>query len=258
MKLEQVALQLYTLRERMKTREEIETTLTRVKEIGYPAIQISGLDWSLITEADLVALCNKLNLTICATHESTTDILQHPEKVVQRLNALSCKYTAYPYPGDVDFSDPQIVTTLIEQLNASGKILAQAGQTLTYHNHQIEFRKVNGKTILQDIFDRTDPTYLQAEIDTYWVQYGGGDSETWCRNLNNRLPLLHLKDYAITDDNEINYCEIGAGNLDFKNIITAAETSGCQWFIVEQDTCPDDEFDSITKSLNYIREHLVE
>ena len=69
MKLEQCALQLYTVRERMKTRADLEQTLARVREIGYPAVQVSGLDWSLITEAELVALCREIGLTICATHE---------------------------------------------------------------------------------------------------------------------------------------------------------------------------------------------
>jgi sugar phosphate isomerase/epimerase len=52
--------------------------------------------------------------------------------------------------------------------------------------------------------------------------------------------------------------EIGVGNLDWKAIIAAAEKSGCEWFIVEQDYCPGDPFDSLKTSFDYIEANLVE
>ena len=51
--------------------------------------------------------------------------------------------------------------------------------------------------------------------------------------------------------------EIGYGNLDFKAIVAAAEASGCEWFIVEQDSCPGDPFDSAKLSFDYIKANLV-
>jgi hypothetical protein len=32
---------------------------------------------------------------------------------------------------------------------------------------------------------------------------------------------------------------------------------GCAWFIVEQDTCPGDPFDSLRQSFDYIKANLV-
>ena len=49
MKLEQCAIQLYTLRERMKTRSDLEQTLRRFRDFGYTAIQVIGLEWDLIS-----------------------------------------------------------------------------------------------------------------------------------------------------------------------------------------------------------------
>lgn len=67
---------------------------------------------------------------------------------------------------------------------------------------------------------------------------------------------MHLKDFAITHDNQISYAEIGQGNLNWLAIIQAADLSGCQWFVVEQDTCPGDSFDSLRQSFNFIRDNL--
>ena len=57
--------------------------------------------------------------------------------------------------------------------------------------------------------------------------------------MKGRLPLLHMKDVGVKPGtNETTMMEIGNGYLDFKAIIAAAEESGCEWFIVEQDVCP--------------------
>src|SRR5690606_35784856 len=114
-----------------------------------------------------------------------------------------------------------------------------------------------GKPLLDYIYAQTDPKNLVGEIDTYWIHYGGGDVVDWCRKLRGRLPFIHLKDYKFTLENKPTFCEIGNGTLPFNRIIEEAEKSGCEWFIVEQDTTPGDPFDSIKQSFDYIKANLV-
>lgn len=255
MKIQQVAAQLYTLRNFCKTPEDIAASLSKVAAIGYRAVQASGL--GPIEESELVRLCQKNGLTLCATHEGGAQILEQPEKVVERLRKLGCKYTAYPFPGGIDFASEESVAGLIARLDRAGRVLADAGQVLCYHNHHHEFRRLNGRVLLERIYAETNPRYVQGEIDTYWVQYGGGDPVAWCQRLANRLPLLHLKDFRINRESAIEFAEIGHGNLNFPAIVAAAEAAGCEWFIVEQDTCPGDPFDSLRLSFEYIQAHLV-
>lgn len=252
MKKNQIAAQLFTVRDLLKTPESVRETLTRIRDIGYAAVQFSGYSYDVLPEQEVLAICKELGLTICATHESGDMIIDHPEQVVERLKALKCSYTAYPYPGGIDMGREDIVANLIAGLNRSGQILQEAGLTLCYHNHQIEFRKLNGKIILERIYDETNPAWLMGEIDTYWIQYGGGDGVRWCQRLAGRCPLIHLKDYRINEKHEIEFCEVGQGNLDIPAIIAAAEQSGCQWFIVEQDVCPGDPVDALAMSYAYL------
>lgn len=256
MKINQVAAQLYTCRDLLKTPEDIAKTLKRVRKAGYTAVQVSGM--GPIAEEELNRILEGEGLVCCATHESGDKILNDTPWVIDRLNKLKCKYTAYPFPAGIDFSSRESVFGLIPGLDRAGKALAEAGQVLCYHNHHQEFRKIDGKTVLDHFFDGTNPKYLQGEPDTFWVHYGGGDVVAWCEKLKGRLPLIHLKDYYIDDENKHGYCEIGYGNLDFKKIIAAAEKSGCEWFIVEQDVCPGDPVDSLEKSFRYIQENLAE
>jgi sugar phosphate isomerase/epimerase len=80
----------------------------------------------------------------------------------------------------------------------------------------------------------------------------------WCERLKGRLPLIHLKDFVVNHENIPCFCEVGAGNLNFPRIIEAAEKSGCQWFIVEQDTTLGDPVDSLAQSFRYLAETVCE
>lgn len=258
MKKQQVAAQLYTVRNFLKTPADIASSLKKVKKIGFSAVQLSGLG-PIDTNA-LRTMLDSEGLVCCATHESSDGLLAEPAAIVDRLKTLDCVYTAYPYPSGVDFADPTSVDTLIKKLDNAGKILAQAGIVLTYHNHNIEFRHISGETILDMIYRKTNPAYVQGEIDTYWVQAGGGDPAAWCRKLSGRLPLLHMKDFGVNEQNQPVFREIGYGNLDWKSIISASEKSGCKWFIIEQDAAwkNDDPFESLKLSFEYTSSKLCE
>lgn len=255
MNIRNVAAQLFTIRDFIKTPEDIAKSLRRVREIGYEAVQISAM--GPIPEEDLVKILRDEGLVCCATHEPSQVVLDNPEALVDRLQKLDCQYTAYPYPGGVDLSDPAQVNALAGRLEHAGEVLAKAGLTLTYHNHATEWIRHDGRLVMEMILDATRPEHLKMEIDTYWVQVGGGDPVDWCRRLGNRLPLLHMKDYGMTKEKGPVMAEIGRGNLNFPAIVAAAEESGCRWFIVEQDVCPGDPFESLKLSFDYIRENLV-
>ena len=254
MQISQVAAQLYTLRDFLKAPADIAQSLHKVRAIGYTAVQVSGM--GPIAEDELNNILAAEGLICCATHEPGPAILTTPELVVERLDKLNCAYTAYPYPAGVKLDTREDVEAFAASLNRAGQVLTEAGKVLTYHNHAIEFRRFGEKTMLEIIFDQTDPRYIKFEIDTYWVQAGGADPVKWCQFLKDRLPLLHIKDYGVNAEGKPAFAEIGYGNLPFHEIIRTAEDSGCEWFIVEQDVCPGDPFDSLARSFEYIKANL--
>lgn len=252
MRVDQIAAQLYTLRDFARTPAEIAQTLRRVREIGYRAVQVSGI--GPIAEDELVKMLDGEGLVCAATHEPADVILNSPEKIVERLSKLNCRITAYPYPSGVTLDSLDDVKSLAAKLNAAGKVFHDAGMILAYHNHHVEFRRFDGKLMLDVLYSETDPKYLQGEIDTYWVQNGGGDPVQWCERLKGRLPIIHLKDYVVNAAGAPSMAEIGYGNLDWSRIIPAAEASGCGWFAVEQDLCEVDPFLSMKMSFEYLRD----
>ena len=141
------------------------------------------------------------------------------------------------------------------RLNVSAETMAAAGKVLCYHNHDIEFTRMeDGSLLLELIYDNAPA--LQGEIDTFWVQAGGQNPSCWVRKLSGRMPLLHLKDYGIHERQRAMF-PIGSGNLDWKSIIAEGEAAGVEYFIVEQDVCLKDPFESLADSFRYLVENFV-
>jgi sugar phosphate isomerase/epimerase len=254
LRLNQVAIQLYTLREQCTTLPDFTASMKRCHEIGYRAVQLSGIK---VSHAEAKKVLDDLGLTICATHEPSQEILDRPEAVCERLNAVGVKQTAYPYPSGIDFKSDEAIRALAKKLDAAGAIFVKHGLGLSYHNHAIELARFGDATVLDFIYRETEPAHLGAELDTYWIQYGGGDPAAWIEKLSGRVPVLHLKDYVFTREDKPAFGEVGHGNLDWPGILTAAEKAGTEWLVVEQDTCPGDPFVSIKKSFDYLKSKLA-
>lgn len=250
MKSSQIALQLYTLRDACRSATDLAATLGKVRAIGYEAVEtirIAG-----VSDDQLRKIADDQGVRICSIHESPEVILNEPSRITNSLDRLGADLVVYPFPAGFDLSDSKQSLSLITQLCKSSEVIARAGGRLAYHNHGLEFVRQDGKTLLELIF--SDAPELYAELDTYWIQYGGGHPIAWVEKMRGRLPAVHLKDYAFSAKaNRPEMAELGNGNLDLTGIIKGAEAAGCRWFIVEQDVCPGDPFDSIRVSFNFLR-----
>jgi len=256
MQLSQLGLTLFNLREHCQTETDLRASLAKVKAIGFEVVQVSAV--KAISPEVVHDAIVEAGLICCATHEPGTMIRENPAGVVEKLSILNTEITAFPHPGQVDLEDAAAVRAMIADLDKAGSVLAEAGQTLCYHNHALEFFRPNGgPSILEQIYRETSPDHLKAELDTYWVQAGGGDVVQWIGRMKDRLPILHIKDFTVTSKGEFYMTEIGAGHLDWPRIIAAGEEAGCEWFVIEQDRCPGDPFESMKKSFDYVTSHLL-
>jgi len=257
MRLDQISVILYTFCDYVQTEDGLKRTLSRLREIGFRNVQVSGIKNPDLTPALVRAACDNEGLAICATHEDATLILKDPAQVVERLQTYGTRHTAYPFPAGIELGQPEAVQRWIEQLEASAKVLAQHGCQLSYHNHHREFHRLEGQTILDRIYRETS---LAGEPDTYWIQAGGGSVLEWVRRLadEKRLPLIHLKDLAIAADGETRTAPLGTGNIDFAPVIALAESAGCEAFIIEQDNSyENDRFDDVRVSFEYLKNNYV-
>lgn len=242
----QIAAQLYTLRDFLKTPEDIARTLPRVAEIGYRAVQLSAL--GPIETAVLKQICDDAGLTVCATHVSFDRLRDDLDGVVEEHRTLGCSYVAIGSMPN-DYRNAEGYHTFAREASAVARKLKERGLTFGYHNHSFELEKYDGVTGLETLYSESDPEVFQGEIDTYWIQHGGGDPAWWIRRMKGRCTVLHCKDMVMRGSKEQLMAEVGEGNLNWPAILEAAREAGVRWYVVEQDTCQRDPFESIAISL---------
>ena len=246
----QLAAQLYTLREFTKTPADIARTLGRVKQIGYDAVQCSAL--GPIAPAELAKILKEEGLTCCATHVSRDRMEKETQAVIDEHHLYGCEYTAIGgfFPQE---ATAQTWTQFADEYNNLATKFAGTGLAIGYHNHSHELAKYRGRsTALEILVEKLDRS-VWMEIDTYWITHGGGDPVQWIKRVAGRIPCVHLKDMAISPKREQFMAEVGEGNLNWPDILAASRTAGVRWYIVEQDTCYRDPFESLAISLSNLR-----
>lgn len=244
-----VGAQLYTVREFTRTPDDIAQTLRRIKEIGYDYVQLSAL--GPIDPAELRRMLDGEGLGACATHVSYQRLRDDLPALIEEHRILGCRHVglgSLPH----DMHDAAGYARFAREGSEIARQLAAAGLTFSYHNHASEFQKHGGRLGMEILYEDSDPALFLAEIDTYWVQYGGGDPAAWIRRLEGRQRLVHFKDMAVVDNQPV-MAEVGEGNLNWPEILRACQEAGVEWYLVEQDVCARDPFESLAISLRNLR-----
>ncbi len=238
-----VGLQMYTLRDFCRTPDDVAKTLDRVRETGYRVIQASGM---VKMEAEsLKKLLTERGLTVCSTHTSYQEIIKETERVIAEHQILGCQAIMCPgLPGELhnDSGYRQVAACFSQILPR----IQKAGLRLGYHNHAVELERYRGKTGLEILLENCPQ--LEAEIDTYWIQYGGGDPAFWIEKYAARVSEVHVKDMGIIKGKQV-MPPIGTGNLNWKRILQACKKASVDYCLVEMDTTTVEPFEAIRISL---------
>jgi len=144
------------------------------------------------------------------------------------------------------------IKATVKTLNRTGEAAKKAGMQFCYHNHDMEFHPVKGKTPYHLLLTETDPQNVKMELDLAWATKGGQDPVELFKAHPGRFPLWHVKDLDASH-NEI--LPVGSGTIDFKRIFDKQEVAGMKHFFVEHDM-PKDAFTSIKSSYAYLTKEL--
>ncbi len=241
-----LAAQLYTLREYTQTAADFGTSMRKVREMGYTAVQVSGI--GPIPPQEVKSIVDANGLTICITHIGWDRLVRDLPAVIAEHQLWNCKHVAVgSMPGHFRDAGEEGYKQFAREASEVGRKLGEAGLTFSYHNHSFEFVRFGRRTGLDVIYEESDPRYLRAELDTYWVQHGGGDPAQWIRKMKGRMPVIHLKDMVVIDGQQA-MAEIGEGNLNWPAILDACHEAGVEWYAIEQDICQRNPFESLAIS----------
>lgn len=231
----QLGAQMFTVRAYTQNTKDLLDTFQKIRAIGYEAVQVSAIGGDIPVEA--VADGLKANgLTCAATHIGFGDCLKNLDAVVEKHKAWGCEYVGVGSMPEEYRADAAGFERFAREASKVADELAAQGLKFVYHNHNFEFRKLDGKTGMDILFENTSDNF-QFELDTFWVQKGASDVRAWIDKVRGRMDVVHFKDMALDARSEQIMAEIGQGNLNWDGIIAACRDIGVKWYLVEQDDC---------------------
>ncbi len=243
-----VALQMYTLRDIISG--DTTGVVRQVAEMGYEGVELAG--YGSLTAEQFKAALDENNIKAISSHANIDRLENDFEGVVRDARLFGYSFVGVAYVDESCRTTRENWISTAKRLETVGKRLRdEAGLQGFYHNHAFEFdEKFDGEPGLDILYANSNPQYLQAELDTYWVQKGGENPTAYLKKYAGRVPLLHIKDMDTAGD----FAEVGTGILDWPSIFSAAEAGGVTAYIVEQDVCPGNPLDSIKISIDNLKQ----
>ncbi|WP_249313625.1 sugar phosphate isomerase/epimerase family protein [Congzhengia minquanensis] len=250
--MEKLGLQLFTIRDFLKTPEDVKNSFSKLIELGYTEGQTATSDWYGMGAEKFRDICRETGLSICGTHYSFDRIYDATDEVMKEHEIVGTTNIGIGGMPGLSEMTLESVKVFVEKFNEVARKIHKHGFKLTYHNHHWEFAKHSGVRIMDYLADNLDKDATSFVLDTHWVQAGGGDVIDWMKKLAGRIDILHLKDYKI-ENGERAFAEIYEGNINFDGVLKTAEEIGVKHYVVEEDTCPGDPFDSIRISADNLK-----
>ncbi len=250
--LKKVGLQLYTLRDTIM--KDPDGVLAQVAELGYKEVETFGYgDGKFFgkTPQALRTYLDSLGLTSPSGHYLPAQLRQGWDKTVADAAALGQRYMvcAYIFPDERKTADDY--KRFADLFNTAAQTCRNAGIQFAYHNHNFEFKPLDGQLGYDILLTNTDAKLVKMELDLYWASFAGVDPVALFTKNPGRFPLVHMKDMANTPTRE--FAEVGTGTIDFQRILNARKLAGIKHFFVEQDVCKQPPLDAIALSFKNMK-----
>ena len=228
-----IGLELYSVREALK--QDPEGTVRAIGHLGYQCVEFYApyFDWTEAQAKSMRKLMDDLGVRCHSTHNGEDSFGKEKIGKARDLNLiLGTKYmvmaSSNPKPGIDGWK------AVADELNNAAEVLEPAGLKPGYHNHQSEFKTVDGLRPLEILAKNTKPRVM-LQLDVGTCLNSGGDPVAWIRSNPGRIRSLHLKDWS-PEPGKGYQVLFGEGEAKWKDIFAAAETvGGVEFYLLEQE-----------------------
>jgi sugar phosphate isomerase/epimerase len=228
-----VGLEMYSVRDELA--KDPEGTVRAVAAMGYAGLEFYApyFDWTEAQTKQMRKVLDELGIRCFSTHNDVKYLSpENLAKVRDRNLILGSKYVVQAY------SEPKGGLDLWKEvavgLNAAATALAPSGLKVGYHNHDAEFRVVEGVRPMEFLAKNTEPTVM-LQLDVGTCLEAGSDPVAWIKANPGRIRSLHLKDWSADPEKGFKVL-FGEGAADWKTIFAAAESNGgVEYYLMEQE-----------------------
>lgn len=228
-----VGLELYSVRDELK--QDLMGTVRAVGKMGYEGVEFFApyFDWTPDYAKQVRKLLDDIGMRCFSTHNGpksfTSEGLPHAIELNQALGSKFIVMASAGRPATID-DWKKVADTLTQGADTLRPLGLRAG----YHNHQLEFKPIEGKRPIEVLAANT-PKEFMLQLDVGTCIEAGSDPVAWINQNPGRIMSLHCKDWS-PDAGKGYKVLLGEGVAPWKKIFEAAEkTGGVEYYLIEQE-----------------------
>jgi sugar phosphate isomerase/epimerase len=216
-------------------------TIELCSPVGYAIEGFAGL--ANYTPAAIRKILNDAGLGCESSHFSMKELRDElPGRIAwaKELGLTQMFVPTLTGPANPTMDD---VKRIAGEFNKMGEQAAKADVVLGLHNEDFELTSVDGKRTYDVLLDLLDPKLITFQFQVSTISRGY-DAAEYFTKYPGRFTSLHAQDWSAASQKTV---ALGQGDLDWKNIFTAAEANGLKNYFVELN------LDAMRASVPYLR-----
>jgi sugar phosphate isomerase/epimerase len=227
-----VGLELYSVRNELM--KDLEGTVTAVAKMGYEVVEFYSpyFQWTPERAKEVRKLLDGLGIRCLSTHNGGVSLNEDGLKKAIELNQIIGS-TAIILASPGKIVDVNGWKALAGRLTAAAEALRPLGMVTGFHNHQLEWRAVEGQRPMDTLAAGT-PKDVVLQLDAGTCVEAGADPVAWIKANPGRIKSIHLKDWSKSRGYAVAF---GEGDVPWQGLLDAAESvGGVEFYLIEQET----------------------
>lgn len=251
-KEKKLGAQVYSFRDLIRT--DLWGTIEAISIMGFTGIEPYGFDGRFfgISAREFKKKCNQLGLEIYGTHTGITEA--NAAYYCEQALEAGMEFLILPSMMGRPIATIADYKRISAEMNSIGEICKMHKLRFAYHNHDFEFRPIDGILPYDILLSETDPGLVSFQADTYFFAKMALNPIDFFKKYPGRFSSLHVKDLGFDGQS----CIVGNGVVDFKAIMQARSIAGVELLVYEQENCAEGTMlYCAEQSIRYIHSQLL-
>jgi len=231
-----VGFQVWTVKDMLV--KDFPGTLKMMAGLGYqcvemcspPGYESSGFGPLMrFKPKEMRQIINDAGLVFTSTHYGFDELRNNLDERIEFALQSGQKQmilSNFEVPDKANLSD---WLKAADELNKIGEKSKKAGIQMGYHNHHMEFAKIDNILIYDALMKELDPEYVKMQFQVAVISIGY-KAATYFKKYPGRFISAHIADWSAVDKKEV---PVGQGVVDWKEFFTELETGGLKNIFVE-------------------------
>jgi sugar phosphate isomerase/epimerase len=232
-----IGCQLYPVRNQVA--KDFEGTLQELAAAGFRSIELcsphgyekQGFGVLLsMKPSEIRQKIRAAGLTCDSSHYSLRELKESlPERIAyaKELGLKQMILASASLPKGATLDDWARVAG---ELNKIGEQTLKAGIQAGFHNHDVEFNKIDGVLVYDKLMSEFDSKLVKMQFQTVVARLGFDAPTIFEKYPGSRFISLHLQDWSSAEKKMV---AIGKGQIDWTKLFAAAKKAGVKNYYVE-------------------------